>query len=382
MSGKILRDSIVILLFFITISGLFSCTEKQSEQVLTSNLIDRQATRETHQLYNQLKTMSPHSLMFGMHDPMGYGVGWDNDDRRSDVKDVCGDYPAVFSWDVLTLLESEKAAQRLTDRITFAYNSGGINTLCWHQREMEKSSFYAQGLDYQVVPAILPGGKYHKEYKRRLIKIAAFAKSLRGKNGELIPLIFRPYHEQNGSWFWWGKGHRTEEEFVKLWKFTVDYLKDSLQVHNFIYAFSPDGNQWETKDQYLTDYPGDDYVDLLGVDFYFPNGNDETIERFQKRCQQVVEYARERSKVAAVTEAGSRKDWQLSELAIENWFTHCLLSPIKNDEIARNISFACVWRNANTKHHFAPYPGHASVPDFLAFYEDDFTLFLQDLNKK
>lgn len=38
-------------------------------------------------------------MLFGQHDATGYGVGWSGDDRRSDVKDVCGDYPALFSWD-------------------------------------------------------------------------------------------------------------------------------------------------------------------------------------------------------------------------------------------------------------------------------------------
>ena len=359
-----------------------SCAEKKaSEEKVTSNLIDQNATKETHQLYNQLKEMSSQSLMFGMHDAMGYGVGWSNDDRRCDVKDVCGDYPAVFSWDFLTMFENETEAARMLDRMKFAYNSGGINTICWHFRDYEKNSFYADGLGYEAFPALLPGGKYHENYKISLIEIAEFVQKCRGKNGELIPIIFRPFHEQNGSWFWWGKGHRTEQQYIDLWQFTVTYLRDTLEVHNFIYAFSPDGNQWENKAEYLVDYPGDEYVDMYGVDFYFPSGDDATISRFKQRCQHVVEYAQEKNKVAAVTEAGSRKDWQLSELAIPNWFTKCLLAPIKEDEIAKNVSFACVWRNASTDHHFAPYPGHSSVPDFMEFYKDEFTIFLEDLKK-
>lgn len=354
-------------------------TTKSNQSV--SDLIDPNATQETIHLYHYLKENSGSSLMFGMHDATGYGVGWSNDDRRSDVKDVCGDYPAVFSWDFLTMFENETEAARMLDRIQFAYNSGGINTICWHFRDYEKNSFYADGLQYAVVPSILPVGKYHENYKLSLIQIAEFARKCRGKKGELIPIIFRPFHEQNGSWFWWGKGHRTEQQYIDLWQFTVHYLRDTLEVHNFIYAFSPDGNQWENKTDYLTDYPGDDYVDMFGVDFYFPNGDALTITRFQQRCRHIVEYAQERDKVAAVTEAGSRKDWQLSELAIPNWFTTCLLAPIKGDDIAKDVSFACVWRNASTTHHFAPYPGHSSVPDFLIFYNDDYTMFLKDLEK-
>jgi len=77
---------------------LNACADNSAKsEKLASNLIDPDATRETINLYNNLKEMSTQFLMFGMHDAMGYGVGWNNDDRRSDVKDVCGDYPAVFS---------------------------------------------------------------------------------------------------------------------------------------------------------------------------------------------------------------------------------------------------------------------------------------------
>lgn len=48
--------------------------------------------------------------------------------------------------------------------------------------------------------------------------------------GELIPVIFRPYHEHNGDWFWWGKGVNSEEDYIKLWQFTVEYLRDEKDV--------------------------------------------------------------------------------------------------------------------------------------------------------
>src|SRR6056297_1012049 len=315
---------------------LNACADNSAKsEKLASNLIDPDATRETINLYNNLKEMSTQFLMFGMHDAMGYGVGWNNDDRRSDVKNVCGDYPAVFSWDAMAILDGGTSTDRLKDKVRFVYNSGGINTICWHFRDPVKNSFYANNIDYDVVTSILPGGQYHDFYKESLIKIAVFANEARGTGGELVPIIFRPYHEQNGSWFWWGKGHRTEEQYIDLWQFTVNYLRDTLNVHNFIYAFSPDGNQWNNKEDYLIDYPGDDYVDMVGFDFYFPNGNAGTVAKFRERCRHVVEYAQERDKVAAVTEVGSRKNWELSELAIPNWFTTCLLAPIKNDDIAK-----------------------------------------------
>lgn len=351
-----------------------------SSNFLGAGLIDRRATQETKHLYQTLKSIGSNALLFGMHDATGYGVGWRGDEKRSDVKAVCGDYPAVFSWDAMDLFHtSDSIISSLRNKIQFAYNKGGINTICWHQGDPQYNEFYAEEIEYEVVPAILSEGKYHKFYKNKLDKLGRFAKSLQDTNGKLIPIIFRPYHEQNGDWFWWGKMHRTEQEYIELWRFTVNYLKDSLQVRNFIYAFSPDGNQYKSKAEYLIDYPGDDYVDMLGLDFYFPNGSKKRIKAFQRKCIHIVEYAREKDMIAAVTEAGSRLNWEKSELLINNWFTSCILEPIKRNSTAREIIYVAVWRNASKKHHFAPYPGHQSEQDFMDFYNDPFTAFLKDL---
>jgi mannan endo-1,4-beta-mannosidase len=66
-------------------------------------------------------------------------------------------------------------------------------------------------------------------------------------------------------------------------------------------------------------------------------------------------------------------------LEIDRWFTRCLLAPIKTSQTAMNIAYAAVWRNAHDRHHFAPYPGHSSVSDFMAFYNDPTTLFADEL---
>jgi len=309
------------------------------------DLIDLKATKETRYLYVNLKKYAPDKLLFGMHDATGYGVGWSGNDTRSDVKEVCGSYPAVFSWDVIGII-NEPDLSRFEYRMLLAYDNG-INTLCWHQIDPEGHSFYYDQVNYPVVPTILPGGNYHNKYLQKLQKFSRFMKKLRGSKGESVPVIFRPYHEQNGNWFWWGRTRCTEQEYVDLWRFTVTYLRDSLQVHNLIYAFSPDGNQFSTKEEYLREYPGDDYVDIFGVDFYFWEGGTELYLRFQQRLMYTVQNAQSHGKLAALTEVGDEK------VDIDQWYTKYLTAPIKNNSIAKNITYAAVWRNANVDHHFA-----------------------------
>jgi mannan endo-1,4-beta-mannosidase len=336
-------------------------------------IIDSLATKQTKYLFQNLLILSGRHLMFGMHDVTGYGVGWSGDNDRSDVKSVCGDYPAVYCWDA-NRIPAQNDLPGYEYRVTSAFNRGGINSICWHQIDPEGRGFYASDVDNErIVETLLPGGEYHEFYKLKLYKLAKFMKSLRGSYGQSIPVIFRPYHEHDGGWFWWGAGHCTPQEYSAIWQFTVTYLRDSLNVHNLLYAISP--GIFQSKESYLSIYPGDDYVDIIGMDHYFgPSVSFNDRQNFLDRLRVAVELAEEKDKVAALTETGQEA------IPLNNWFTGVLLDPLKNDLMAANVAYAAVWRNANTSHHYAPYPGHPSVPDFLKFYDDAYTLFEDDLN--
>ena len=78
---------------------------------------------------------------------------------------------------------------------------------------------------------------------------ANFLTDLKGSDGKQIPIIFRPYHELNGGWFWWGVDSTTTEEYVKLFRYTVDYLKNVKKVHNLIYVFNT--NTFQTAKEYM-----------------------------------------------------------------------------------------------------------------------------------
>lgn len=335
-------------------------------------IVDEQATKETKYLFLNLSKLAPTNLLFGMQDATGYGVGWTNDDDRSDVKDVCGSYPAVYGWGISGVAENQDVA-RLKYRMTSAFERGGVNTMEWHQLDPKNRGFYAADVNNErIVATLLPGGQYHDLYKEKLRRIARYLKRMRGAEGQSIPVIFRPYHENIGSWFWWGADHCTKNEFLTLWRFTVHYLRDSLNVHNLLYAYSPDN--FTDKAHYLDRYPGDDYVDVLGTDQYLSGSITSSAQaQFLRRLRDIVDLARERHKIAALTETGRET------IDIHDWFTRILLNPIKSDSTAKNLTYAAVWRNAHAGHHYAPYPGHPSVPDFLKFFDDPFTLFESDL---
>lgn len=352
-----------------------ACVTYESKAITAEcGVIDSLATRETRYLFSNLKKLSPDYMIFGMHDVTGYGVGWSGDDDRSDVKDVCGSYPALYGEDMNKITRNIDV-NRVKYRVTSAYNRGGITTFSWHQYDPEGRGFYDDDVNFEnIVATILPGGKYHDVYKEKLYKIASFLKSLRGSNGEGIPIIFRPYHEHTGGWFWWGAGDCTESQYNAIWQFTVTYLRDSLNVHNLLYALSPAGQYIDSKEDYYMIFPGADYIDIFGVDDYFTeNITSSEKQSYLKMLQSCAEAAAANDKVVALTEMGQES------LTTTDFYTNVLLDIVKNDETAINISYTMTWRNANEVHHFAPYPGHASASDFVKFYEDPFTLFEDNL---
>lgn len=342
--------------------------------------IDRNATRETKNLFRSLMKLSKRHTLFGHQHATEYGRGWVGDEDRSDVKSVCGSHPAVIGVDLLGFSgrsedQIQKAKETVGKTVVDAYNRGGVVTVAWHfSNPVSGGGFYwRDSVSLPAVKYIIPGGEAHEKYKEILRGIGEWAKSLRGDDGALVPMIFRPYHEFDGGWFWWGKPHCTREEFISLWRFTVSYLRDSLGVHNFLYAFSPD-NRFATREEFLERYPGDEWVDMVGMDNYDDLGRDRRdIPRAAMKLKIVSDYAREAGKLAAFTETG------LESIPDTTWWTQTLLKTMKTGDM--RLCYVLVWRNdpRSPTHYYAPHPGHPSVPDFLEFYRDPYTLFESDL---
>jgi mannan endo-1,4-beta-mannosidase len=344
------------------------------------NPIDANATKETKALYHNLRKLSKHHTLFGHQHAMEYGHGWSGDKNRSDVKLVTGSNPAVIGVDISGLsglppqqIEKNKTSVRKTAADT--YNRGGVVTIAWHfNNPVSSGGFYwNDSVSVPAVKLIIPGGAAHEQYKKILQTIGEWAGSVKGKYGEAVPMIFRPFHEFDGDWFWWGKSHCTREEFISLWRFTVSYLRDSVHVHNLLYAFSAD-NRFLSEEEYLDRYPGDAFVDLLGVDNYGDMGRDGyNLEKAKKKLEIISNYASKNGKLAAFTETG------LESIVNPEWWTQVLLKVMKQKGV--RLCYVLVWRNDQTSptHFYAPFPGHPSVPDFIRFYHDPYTLFEDDL---
>jgi mannan endo-1,4-beta-mannosidase len=344
-------------------------------------LADPDATAETRALFANLKQLSEDRILFGHHDDLAYGVTWAGEPGRSDVREVAGAYPAVYGWDVARLfrrnqpdLPDPKRAAELRRWIVEGHGRGGVITLAWHMPNPVNDT--DSWNTARAVEAIIPGGRLHDDYRSKLEVVAAFLDSLKAHDGTPIPVIFRPFHEHNGSWFWWGRDHATVDEFKELWRFTVHYLRDRKGVRNVLYAYSTDVFDGEA--DYLERYPGDDVTDLLGFDDYQSVRTAETRATLVRRLALLAGMARARGKLAALTETG------LEAVPDPTWWTGVLLPALKDPTIGGGIAYALVWRNAHDAtdrkdHFYAPYPGHPSAPDFLRFRQDPAILFEDEL---
>mgnify|MGYP001837602292 FL=1 len=135
--------------------------------------------------------------------------------------------------------------------------------------------------------------------------------------------------------------------------------------------YSP--NACRSEAQYLDRYPGDAWIDVLGVDIYDSNEGDRYLRQMDETLTVMDQIARERHKPYVVSETGSEG------VQHPQWWTSVLLKGIGE----HTPSYALVWRNAQQTlkpgHFYGPRPGHASCEDFVAFRKHPGILFASDM---
>ena len=155
-------------------------------------------------------------------------------------------------------------------------------------------------------------------YDRQLETIAAFLNGLADDDGTKIPVIVRLLHEVEGDWSWWGPGSASANDYIAFCRYTVSRLRQLVNGGgNLLFAYSPD-RYWSELGApgrngaftYLSRYPGDDFIDIVGLDDYSigVSTNDaacaQMLEQSVTRMRLVSSFARARGKVAGLFETG------------------------------------------------------------------------------
>ncbi|MDR0524459.1 MAG: CIA30 family protein [Spirochaetaceae bacterium] len=375
--------------------------------VSSVNLVDGRAAPEAVHLYAYLAGVGKtNSVIFGHQNDVHHKRGaFYKGASNSDTKDMTGSLAGIVGLDSLSLIGDEYpgilknpesdpvrgSAKLCVD----AAKEGAIISLSCHMPNFDEvknkpkkgktwdfSGYTVGNLGGDGMRRILPEGDLNEVFTAYLDIIADFAKQL---EAEGVPVLFRPFHENNGSWFWWGASSSSEEGYKNVFRYTVEYLRDIKNVHNFLYVYSPNG-PFSSVEEYESRYPGDAFIDVIAFDMYHDNAReqDNWIDTFTATIKLVDQIAQKRGKVSAVSETGMQildGHIPLADGKRPDWFTEVL------DAVApSNMAYFLVWADfAGGTNYYMPYKtapdrGHPLVDPFIDFYNNPKSIFANGTN--
>lgn len=229
-----------------------------------NQLIDHQATSSTKGLYTYLIDQYGYKVISGQQDDVEY------------ILEKTGKEPAIGAFDLMEYSPSRvqlgsHPARSSEACIAWAKKGEGrgIVSLCWHwnaptdliNQEPDKrwwSGFYTRATTFDLAAAL--ADKQGDRYQLLLRDIDAIAVQLKKFQDADVPVLWRPLHEASGGWFWWGA--KGAGPFKELWQLLHERLTNHHQLHNLIWVYT--GTDIIHPDW----YPGDQYVDIVGLDIY------------------------------------------------------------------------------------------------------------------
>lgn len=291
-----------------------------------------------------INTERKHGTLIGHQDDLAYGTVWFGEAGRSDVKEVCGDYPAVFGWDISGI---ERNTGFNVDSVGIDYirksvmkvaEIGCVSSIRW--------SIYSYSDDIK---------------KEALDSVASFLSSLKDSNGKPIPVIFQPVFNNQAS----------VERLRRLWKSVHSAI--SKRTDNVLYAYSVTAPL--SSADFEQCYPGDKFVDIIGMELLANDDGSENYEKnFATGINALTEFAKLHDKIPAVTAAG------IKGIKTPDFFTSCMKPAIAG----KQIGYIMFWKNSwnDEGSYFIPPKGHPAADDFRKFVESDIAVMCSDISSK
>jgi len=351
----------IIALTLLSLGLLVSCTQ------------DNDSLTPSQQLVQRLDALNKRGIMYGHQDDPFYGITWEWERNRSDTKELTGEYPAVMGFDMAGLEIGDSLNidsvpfNWIREEIIAHHKRGGIVTLSWHPRNPLTGGNTWDVSDTTVVRNILPGGALHEKFCGWMDAITDFIGTLVDEEGNAVPVILRPWHEYNGSWFWWGQNLCSDDEFKALWNMFQDNVNAKFK-ESIVWSFSPNLQGNWTEENFLKRYPGDERVDLLGQDCYqwgteedFINGNTADVEF-------LTGFAQRHSLLFAITECGMQNS------PVADWWSRVFLPTVSG----HNACYFLAWRNYSGE-HFGASKDASTADDFKALAASNKVLLLNDI---
>lgn len=233
-----------------------------------NNTINPNATKEARVIHNFIRDIYGRYILSGQQESTWVDTP---DYEMNYVQSVTGRLPAIRGLDYIN-----EDFDGVTERSIEWWNKGGIVSICWHWGSPPDGVGYesSQG-EIDLDEALTEGTDLYNGMIAQMDRVAEELKKLQEAN---VPVLWRPFHEFDGAWFWWGKGG--PEKFIQLWKLMYDRYTHHHKLNNLVWVLG------YSHRNYPGWYPGDAYVDISGADNYAEGSQ---IEMYNK----IVEYVGE-----------------------------------------------------------------------------------------
>jgi mannan endo-1,4-beta-mannosidase len=253
----------ILAYFIFAVLSLNSC--KNLNQAVNPN-----ASNEAKELLQYIYDLKGKNILSGQHN-----YGHELLRSTDTIISYTGKTPAIWGSDLLGWDHgNSNTRQNVIDEAILQYSKGSIITLMYHQvKPFDHDSLgFARSVkgrvsDEQWEQILTPGSEYNILLLEKLDNIAGYLKQLQVAN---IPVLWRPYHEMNGVWFWYGN-RPGPDGYAKLWKIMYSRFVDYHKLNNLIWVWNANAPR-DWKDDVAYDYhlfyPGDKYVDILAADIY------------------------------------------------------------------------------------------------------------------
>lgn len=230
--------------------------------------VNEKASPEVRRLLAYLYEVDDEHTLSGQHN-----YNHELDRYTNKAQEIGGRFPAIWGTDFIWS-GAQDPGQKIVDEAIEQHKSGAIVTLMWHAgRPIDDPPYrWTESVQGELTEGewhelTTPGTPLHARWRDQVDQIAVYLKQLRDAN---VPVLWRPYHEMNGVWFWWGD-KKGQEGYAKLWRMLFDRFVNFHQLNNLIWVWNANAPRDIPKDEayaYDAYYPGHDYVDVLATDVY------------------------------------------------------------------------------------------------------------------
>jgi mannan endo-1,4-beta-mannosidase len=254
------------------------------------------AIPEARALLHYLASVRGKQLLSGQQER----TPWSGDSNEADfdyIKRETGRIPAVRGFDFMFYTQGARGG-RVAERAIEWSRKGGIVHICLHWKTgstAENQAFSTSKTDFDLLRALEPGTRDHEEF---IAEMDIVAEELQKLQRAKVPVLWRPFHEVSGGWFWWGA--KGPEAFIRAWRLMYERYTVKHGLDNLLWVYNPTSHHGGVE----VWHPGHAYVDLVGLDIYPAKGTHPVFEEDFRRFNTFYSGR----KVFALTENGALPD--------------------------------------------------------------------------